>query len=283
MEILTLLFTEHKTETIIGITAIIWIILEFIFSSYKKVIKKRLLAQFENVPEREYADFDTQYYRESQAVDIIRIGLLILICLTVLLFQNSSSFSFFAITTGAILVIFKDTIISFFTFFLILPLYKVGETISIGAIQGEIIYVRPLFVGIIGKDDYGEHLGQLYIIPNYKFLTEIVKKEELKIDSYKIETLDIYYTKEDYKKEFGVFFALLEDYLESVLPMRGIKKVGFFKSFAGYRYKMRIETKEKYIIIKISFIGKPEKLLDIKTQILNFADGEKCSFEKSEK
>jgi hypothetical protein len=146
----------------------------------------------------------------------------------------------------------------------------VGDTLSIWSIQGEIIYIRPLYVGILGKDENGENTGQLFLLPNNTFITQIVKKEELRLTGYKLERLSVRYNIGCMNIDFETFIRELGKYLDNQLPLRNMSQVWNFRSYAGYRYKIAYTSDKDGIICEISYVSRPVKRSKIQEDIFIF-------------
>ena len=99
----------------------------------------------------------------------------------------------------------KDFILSSIAFFLIIRQYKIGDTIGISDIQGQIIYIRMLGVGILGKDNDGDNTGRMFVIPSYKFISETLKKEDLHTNSIRKELLRIPFKSSEFSITFDDF------------------------------------------------------------------------------
>lgn len=172
---------------------------------------------------------------------------------------------------------FKDIILSFAAFFFIVSQYRVGESVTIGTAKGEIIYIRPLYVGIVGKDENAEHTGELILIPNNRFLAELVKKEELRTVSYRKETFRIPFRSKDFSVGFAEFSERLEAYLKEHLPMRTAKQVGHYRSFIGCRFKADYGYDDKgNAYAEISFIGRSFRIPETKKGIVAFVESLKA-------
>lgn len=172
-----------------------------------------------------------------QILRLIRIAAFLVAAFSLVLYRIPSAASFFVIATGAVIITFKEVILSFAAFFCVVSQYRVGETVNIGGAKGEIIYIRPMCVGIVGKDENAEHTGELNIIPNNRFLSEVVKKEELRAVSYRKETFRIPFRPKEFGMPFSEFVEKLDAYLTEHLPLRTAKQVGHYRSFIGCRYK----------------------------------------------
>lgn len=128
-----------------------------------------------------------------------------------------------------------------------------------------------LSVGIMGKDENGENTGELFVVPNYKFLTEIIAKEDLRSESIMKDSFDIYYHHGDFTIGFEDFLKELRKFLQSTLPVNNMKNVGNYQSYVGHKYKLDFHApNEKSICIR--FIGKTKENALYKEKIIGFID-----------
>ena len=264
MNILTNFVTSlHIThgEVVFFLSVLSILFIEEVFRFIKSKMKKRIYSKFAETNNPEATDFYIEYYRKSQVIDVVRVGLFIMVIVYVILTKAPSMFNFFAIATGAMIIIFKDFILSFIAFFFIISQYKIGDTIAIGDAKGEIIYIRPFYTGIIGRDERSEHTGELHILPNGKFFTDPVKKQELNVTSYRKHTLEIPYNPETFSDSFDVFLVKLEGFLNTKLPLRSAKGVGNYTSFIGCKYKLDFHYNDiSSVHVCLSFVGRSNKI-----------------------
>lgn len=133
--------------------------------------------------------------------------------------------------------------------------YRIGDTLGIGDVQGQIIYIRMFSVGVLGKDNDGDNTGRAFIIPSHKFITESIRKEDLHSNSIRKELLRIPYKTESFSVTFDEFIHLLEEFLIKNLPTLSKKNCGNYQTYIGYKYKMDIDyLEEKCIIITIGLV-----------------------------
>lgn len=163
----------------------------------------------------------------------------------------------------------KDFLLSVVAFFLIIRRYKIGETIGINDIQGQIIYIRVLGVGILGKDNDGDNTGRMFVIPSFKFLTETIKKEDLHADSIRKEILKIPYITNEFEPDFATFIRSLENFLDNELKTLSKRNCGNYQTYIGHKYKLDIDyLEDKAIIITVGLVGKWENTVENKKKIV---------------
>lgn len=265
-------------EEIAGVFVVLgWALLEFVFRTAKSRIKSAVYEKNVDPADPRAGEYYIEYYRKSQVIDLIRIGAFLVAAFSLVLYRIPSAANFFVVATGAVIITFKDIILSFAAFFYVVSQYRVGESITIGGAKGEIIYIRPMYVGIVGKDENAEHTGELNIIPNNRFLAELVKKEELRTVSYRKETFRIPFRSKEFPIAFAEFAERLEEYLKDHLPLRTAKQVGHYRSFIGCRYKADYGYDDKGgAYVEISFIGRSFRIPETKKGIVSFVESMKA-------
>lgn len=258
---------------------IIWVIfavilIETIAIFLKRWIKARIFAiQKDLVTDTENPEYYLEYYRKWQIIDIIRFAVLFVGLGTLIVTRTSIGANFFVIVAGALVITFRDFILSMVAFFIVLRRYKIGETIWIGDIQGQIISIRMFTVWLLGKDNDGDNTGRHFTIPGHKFLTETIRREELQVESIRKELIRIPYSHESYSLNFADFNRELKNVLNTMLPMITKKNCGNFQTYIGYKYKLDIDYYEdKCITITVGIIGKWRKNVERKEQIVEWTE-----------
>lgn len=160
-------------------------------------------------------------------------------------------------------------------YFTILLQYKAGETISIGEKQGEIISIKPLFIGIAGITDNGEHNGMFYIIPNKVVLEAGIQKLELRPSSIQKVIIMATFNEKHYNISFEKMLSQLEPFLDNLLPKREANQVGYFKSYSGHKYKLNLDyanDNECSVLFTITFLEKLSNVRIMKRKIISFIE-----------
>ncbi len=270
------LFEFIKQEWPLFTVLIIWVGIEIISRRMKSRMKKSIFSQYENSIDPKHAEFYLNYYRKIQVIDIIRALSVILILFIVFTFKTGEGVNFLVIGLGALIITMKDFILSIFAFFFIVRQYKIGDTVGMGDIQWQIIYIRVFSIGILGKDNDGDSTGKMYVIPGHKLITESIKKEDLHVNSIKKELLRIPFITQDFSLDFWEFLKELEHYLNSTLPTLSKRNCGNFQTYIGYKYKMDIDyLEDKCIIITVWIVGNWETNVDNKKKIISFIESKK--------
>lgn len=250
----------------------------------KQVIIDKLHQKHDGV-----RDEQLEYYKNKNIISFLRFFIVFFLITFYILHRFPNFFNFFSIAVGAVILTFKDIIVSFFAFFYILTQYKIGDHVGIYEwwqfLRWEIIYINILNIGIVGKDENGEHNGQLYKVPNAKFLTDIVRREEITLHAYKLEKISIPYKYELYSMSFDEFTSRLCNFLDTLLSVRTLYNAGNYKTFIGYKYKLRFQYLEKPtdgIVVKVFFVEKAENISSLEKNILSFVESLKVPEEKKE-
>ncbi len=250
------------------------ILIEIMAIFIKRYIKKQIFAiQKDLNSDNENPEYYLEYYRKWQIIDIIRFSVFFVAIGTLIVTRTSIGASFFVVVAGALVITFRDFILSIVAFFIILRRYKIGETIGIGDIQWQIISIRMFTVWLLGKDNDGDNTGRHFTIPGYKFLTETIRREELQVESIRKELIRIPYSHESYSIGFNQFNKELKNLLNTILPMITKKNCGNFQTYIGYKYKLDVDYYEdKCITITVWIIWKWRKNVERKEQIVEWAE-----------
>lgn len=178
-------------------------------------------------------------------------------------------------------------ILSFAAFFLVISRYKIGDIIRFGSINGmdclgEIIYVHPLYVRLIAKDESGNHTGRVIHIPNYKFFFEINQKLDLSSQSYRRINLDIIYHHAHFDVSFQEFMNRLEKFLEDHLSERTSKLAENFKSYFGLKYKISLSYEGESIKVALSYIQPATQTTKSRKAIIYFVESMRKKYKVTE-
>ncbi len=265
-----------QKESILITVIAIGITIEFITRSIKRRMKKSIFAQYDKSIDPKHAEYYLEYYRKSQIIDIIRVFSIIVVIGIGISIKTTGGVNLFVVAAGAFIIAFKDFLLSIIAFFFILPQHRIGDTIGIGDIQGQIIFIRMFSIGILGKDNDGDSTGKLFVIPSHKFLSEIIRKEDLHANSIKKELLRIPFKSQDFDLSFSEFLTKLEGFLDGLLPIFNRKNAGNYQTYIWHKYKMDIDyLEDKCIIISIGIVGKWEKTVEKKRKITEFVENQK--------
>jgi small-conductance mechanosensitive channel len=236
-------------------------------------MKASIFSKYDNSTDQKHAEFYLNYYRKIQIIDVIRALSVIAIIFVIITFKSGSSFSFLAVGLGALIITLKDFILSILAFFFVLRQYHIGDTIGVGDIQGQIIYIRIFSIGILGKDNDGDSTGRMFVIPGHKLITESIRKEDLHANSIRKELIKIPYKTQDFTLEFQDFIKSLEKYLREILTTLSKKNCGNFQTYIGHKYKLDIDYfEDKCIIVTVGIVGKWEDNVENKIRIVNFIE-----------
>lgn len=238
----------------------------------KKKNKNIIITRYGESTDQENNEFYLQYYQKNQIIDFLRVVAGIVIVFFLFIVNTDIGFGFFAVATGAFVIAFRDFIISMVAFFFVTPQYPIGITIKVDGVQGQIVFIRMLSVGILGKDSRGENTGELFIVPNNKFITGTVEKEDLRSGSIIREEVMIPYSVATFSVPFEEFLADLRAFLKETFPVKNTNNVGNYLSYIGHRYKIAFSFHEdKYLAITVRFVGKAAENAMKKEKIVTFA------------
>lgn len=213
------------------------------------------------------------YYNRLQAIDVVRIVLWVALGLSLITVYDVRAFNFLTVAIGAIIIALRDVIISFLSYVYVIGNYDIGDDVRIGGVLGEVVRMKPLHVSIAGKEESGDYNGRLFHIPNAKFITEVVERQELKAMNYRRVSIQAIYNKDAFGMDFDEWLTKVKAQLEELLPKRTLKDVGNYKGYAGLRYKMNYDYDEDgEVIVKISFICNPKKAITKKEEVIAFIE-----------
>lgn len=263
-------FANHSTSWLLIAFALI---VELIARRVKNQNKKIIIAKYGESVDQENNEFYLQYYQKNQIIDFIRVITSIFLAMALFVIHTDINLGFFAVATGAMIMAFKDFILSLLAFFFVTPSYPIGLTVRVGGVQGQIIFIRMLSVGILGKDNRGENSGELFIVPSHKFLTDIVHKQELRSGSIFKDFIEIPYAPERFSVDFETFMRELRAFLQDLFPVKNANNVGNFTSYTGHKYKIGFSyVEDTHVAIQVRFIGKNGQNQKNKEQIIAFVD-----------
>jgi hypothetical protein len=255
------------------IVLLIVVISEIVLRVFKSKRKREFRATRPNhseVSEIEMESFD--YHRDIQRFVVARFLVLSLALFALVSLENKQT-TVFAFTFATIVLIFKEPIVSLFSYVYILSGYKTGDTISIDGALGQIVSVYPLYVKIAGHDDIGEYNGKLYQLPNYIFLQKTIERRQLRNHDHRRITANLVYNREVWVDDFSLWLCKLKGFLDSHLPERSWAEVGNFKSYAGVKYKITFDYTDKgHIMTVVSFISSFDPMLDRKQAVFEFVE-----------
>lgn len=277
------------TDQYLTIIILVWgFIIEIFLWNLKKRLKSSIYSQYDDSTDPKHAEFYLEYYRKSQFLDLIRALIVWVLAIFIVATHTSGGSSFLAVAAWAVVLTFKDPILSVVAFFLVVPKFPVGSMIAIDSwkdteIQGQVIFVRILSVGLVGRDSHGENTGKLYEIPTHRFLTDIIRKEELDLESIKKELVKIPFHPNEFAVDFPTFLKDFQVFLNSIFPLRNRSNVGNYQTFIGHRYKMDYDyVEDRYIEIILRYVGNQKKNLERKQKIITFVESHRIRYNSME-
>ena len=272
---LTSFVAEQPFLFVIIALLVLWSIISHFI---KSALKKKYIDPYERSKNTQNKQFYIEYYRRSQYVNVFGVALVVILFFTYLLTKDKIVWTVLAVGIWAILITFQTFTVSFFTYFILVRNYNVGDTVSVGAwkYQWEILYIKSLYVGISGKNDFGENTGEFYIIPNHQIWTNPVVKVDLSLDNVTKHSLTLVYDGANFLLPFDEFIQELETFLLGLMPIKAASQVSYFKSYIGVRYKIDFTyDKDGKPCVWIWFVAKRSDWIRIKKAILSFVEAKK--------
>ncbi len=249
-------------------------VIELVLSVYLTNLKFKFISSQKNLTEETQIEkLSIDYYSKKQRAIMTRTLVFTAAILLSVLYYDIRAFSFFAVALGAVIMAFKETIVSMLSYFSILRTYHVGDDIRVNGVRGEILNIRPTQTTLIGKEDNGEYNGKITIIQNFHFSTMPIERQEMKSHSYLMASIEIPYDSNEYSDSFKDYIVKLKEFLDGLLPSRGMNSVGYYRSYSGVRYKINYTyDKDARVIVHISFVSKPRRISDRKEKIISFVE-----------
>lgn len=273
-----MLYFSFPIHTLAYIICLVpYIIFELYIRYYKENLKKEYRSKKEAINSSEDAEiFTIEHFNKLQSLDIARMVIFVLLVMVLLSVADVSTFSFLAVTIGAIIITIRDYLTSLIAYPYILANFDIGDDIKINSVLGSIVRIQPLIVSLAGKDAYGESTGILHQIPNSKFIIDIVERQEIKNHNYRCVNLQILYSNELFKNVFSVWLTDIKKYLDEVLTKRTLKDVGNYKTYSGVRYKLYYNYNEKgEIVVSVSFISRTKNSALKREEIIEYIESTK--------
>lgn len=266
---------------------ILWVLLGLLaVEAYLRVAKKKLKIKYKynKVKVEDFEDMEKiwiEYYKKNQNLFVFRVVSIFIAIAIILISFDVNAFNLLAVVAGATIIIFRDYIFSFITFFYIISIYKIGDDVKTDTILGEILRINPLYVAIAGKDEDGEYNGKLHRIPNSIFITQKIEAQELKADDYRRVMLTAIYSRDKFEDNFNTWLTKVKSFLEETLPSRTLERVGHFKGYLGVKYKLNFDYNDKGdTVVRISFIARPPKNIELKEKIIEYVETLRRPIEK---
>ncbi len=232
-----------------------------------------LAAKQEAANARELEGITLSYNRANQVLGVLRLSAYVCAAFLAILFYDIKAFSYLVIGVGAILVILRESVSSLVAYVYILVVYDVGDDIRISDTLGEIARIAPFYTSIVGKEESGEYNGKLTLVPNYLFLQQKTERQELKTTNFRRAAILWTYDREHMRTPFMEIVGELRLFLDELLPVRGAQEVGFFRSYAGRRYRLGLDfNAEGKPTIRVAFVAHPDDAGALREKIIAFLE-----------
>lgn len=265
-----------KPTLFTGIFLVILVCIEVGARMYKKRIKDAYNKQKVDADSKILAHLTLEFNKRSQIIEISRVIAYIVFILLMVLAYDVQAFSVVLLAIGALILVLKEIVGSFFAYFVVVYQYDIGDDIKINNALGEIIRIHTLTTWIAGKEENGEYNGKLITVPNYQFLQGIVEKQELKMTSFRHIVIKVLYDPELFKDTFSEWLPALKEYLDATLPMRKLDSVGHFRGYAGTKYKINYTYNDVGLVeIRIAFVSSTSSALTKKEAIYMYIESTK--------
>lgn len=260
---------SDQIGVLIFVTLIV-VLSELFVRQYKRKTKEEFTKQKEEIVSLEEVEsVSYNYYNRLKIVDVVRIVVVVVVLALLAIAYDIRALNLVAVAFGAIIINLRDIFISFIGYILTFSRYTIGDDIRVAGMLGEIVRITPLTTSLAGKDENGEYNGKLYSVPNNRFVTELVERQELKSLNARRVIISAVYNYESFQMPFVEWLSSVRLYLDEIVPKKTLKEVGNFKGYAGIKYKLGYDyDTDGEVIVKISFVTSPKKANPLKEEII---------------
>lgn len=211
------------------------------------------------------------YYKRKQYIQTIRWIIRAVAILSFIIYHNPNIFAGLAIAIWAFVITFWSVFLSLWIYLYLISFYSPGQSIKIGERIGEIVSITPLYLKLLGKNQSGDHTGELVNIPNHKIWQEHISLIDLDLASIEKTLFDIPYHANQHEISFKDFVKELRAFLDNLFPINTAKTIGHYKSYKWYKYKLSFSLNDKWqSIVHVWFLSKRSKTSDYLYQIITF-------------
>lgn len=243
-----------------------WVVVFFHILKWK--VKKRYYSRFVSDLNKHNNDNIIVYYEKRYIVDLLYA--ITLWCL-VFFYLNALhvNFAFLSVAIWAFILIIQPYIQSLISYLILQTRFKIGDVIKIDEHMGEIIFIKPLFIGITWRNDLWEHTGEIAIIPNNIFTTKLVVRLDIKAYDIRKNLISFIYDKELFHLSYRELLSELRIFLHNQLPIRTIEECGPYKSYIGHKFKLISKYEWRDLKITIWYL---DSYLDSRDSMENIID-----------
>jgi hypothetical protein len=138
---------------------------------------------------------------------------------------------------------------------------------------GEISRIAPLYTSLVGKEESGEYNGKLSLVPNYLFLQQKTERQQLKTTNFRRASILWTYDREHARLPFAESLQELRAFLDELLPIRRAEEIGFFRNYAGRRYRLGLDfNADGKPTVRVSFVAHPDDGGALREKIIGFLE-----------
>lgn len=265
-----------KPSLFTGVALMLLVVIEVAARRYKHKIKTEYDRAKEDADYETIAQLTLQLNKRTQMVEISRVLAYIIFALLMVLAYDVQAFSVVLLAIGALIIVLKETVGSFFAYFVVVYQYDIGDDIRINTFIGEVIRIYTLNTWLAGKEESGEYNGRLIMVPNYMFMQGAIEKQELKSSSFRHIVMSVVYIPGSFEKPFDEWLTDLKAFLDDTLPLRKLGSVGHFRGYAGIKYKIRYDYNEDgHVVLRIAFVSSTSSASYKKETIVRFVERSK--------
>lgn len=258
---------------IVLIFVLVWI--SIIFRFLKNNLKKKYYSTTWLELNKQNNEEIIFYYQKRYILDLLNV-LLSWIIIIWYLYTIHVNFAFLSVAIGALILIIQPYIQSFISYIFLTTRFKIGDTIKINDFMWDIIFIKPLFTGITGRNDLWEHTGEIHIAPNNIFTSNVVSRLDIKLNNIRKNIITFVYDNQTFDLWYTQLLVELRDFLHDLLPVRSIEECGPFKSYIGHKFKLSSKYEWKDLKISIWYLDSYADARDSMEQITWFIENLKA-------
>ena len=161
----------------------------------------------------------------------------------------------------------------------LISFYSPGQSVKVGDSTGEIVSITPLYLKLLGRNESGDHDGELISIPNHQVWQYRISLLDLELSTVQKIIMNIGYDYDRYGLSFEDFVNQLKVFLDDTFPINTIKMADHYKSYKGYKYKLSYDIEhDGTSLISLGFLCKRSKTSDYKYKIISFLENLKKQY-----
>jgi hypothetical protein len=112
-------------------------------------------------------------------------------------------------------------------------------------------------------------------VPNYLFLQQRIERQELKSTNYRRTSILWTYNREFIHSDFMDIVVAFRKFLDELLPVRKVDEIGYFRNYAGRRYRLVLDYNEDgFPTVRVTFVARPDSIGLLREKIIGFLESQ---------